>query len=77
MSTFVVGGLVLLALAFGWWFMRNRINSQSSESEFNLDAWQPRTVRPLTKIELDTLARIKSIGLFNTPSGLFVALLKG
>ena len=61
MPTFLVGGLVLIVLVLGWWFMRNRTNLQSSESEFNLDAWQPRTVRPLTKIELDTLARIKSV----------------
>jgi Protein of unknown function (DUF2726) len=61
MPTIAIGALVLLLLALGFLLMRSRTSPQALESEFDLDSWQPRTVRPLTKLELKTLARLKAV----------------
>lgn len=61
MTMLAWGGSAVLASALGWWFMRGQTNSRSLESEFDLDNWQPRAIRPLTKVELVTLERIKVV----------------
>ncbi len=51
--------LAVLVLLSGWWWLRQRRAAHFSVSDFNLDIWQPRTTRPLTKVELAMLAKIR------------------
>lgn len=59
MPTTVLSVLVLVALALGWLWLCKRRNAHASQSDFDLDNWQPRTTRPLTKVELAMLAKIQ------------------
>lgn len=54
----IVVTLALAALA--WYLVRNRKTSSRSSKALDLDAWQPRTIKPLTKIELNALASLKA-----------------
>jgi Protein of unknown function (DUF2726) len=58
MPTIAVSVLALAALALGWFWLRSRKTAHASPSNFDLDNWQPRTIRPLTKVELAMLAKI-------------------
>jgi Protein of unknown function (DUF2726) len=55
----LVGGLTLAVLVLGWLWLRGRRTADASFSDFNLDNWQPRTIRPLTQVELAMLGKIK------------------
>lgn len=60
MPMFAWAVLAVLLVVLVWWFTRTGLHgNQSLESEFDLDNWQPRTTRPLTKTELAMLDRIK------------------
>ncbi len=59
MSTVAVSILVAAVLILGFLLWRSRQRPADFESDFNLDNWQPRTVRPITKVELMALAKIK------------------
>jgi hypothetical protein len=61
MPTIAWGVIALLVVVLGWWLLRRRTSLPALESGFDLDSWQPRTVRPLTKVELSALARIKLV----------------
>jgi Protein of unknown function (DUF2726) len=59
MPTMALSVLALVALVLGWLWLRRRRSAHASVSSFDLDNWQPRTTRPLTKVELAMLAKIK------------------
>jgi Protein of unknown function (DUF2726) len=59
MPTIAVSVLALAALVLGWFWLRSRKTAHASPSNFDLDNWQPRTTRPLTKVELAMLGKIK------------------
>jgi Protein of unknown function (DUF2726) len=59
MPTMALSALALVVLVLGWLWLRRRSSAHASVTSFDLDNWQPRTVRPLTKVELAMLAKIK------------------
>jgi hypothetical protein len=60
MPTMALSVLALAVLVLGWLWLLRRRSVQASVSSSDLDNWQPRTVRPLTKVELAMLAKIKT-----------------
>lgn len=55
----LVSALALAVLALAWWQLCSRQTADASFSDFNLDNWQPRTIRPLTQVELALLGKIE------------------
>jgi hypothetical protein len=60
MLTIAVGVIVLVVLLLGLLWVPRKAAGRASTDMPNLDVWQPRTTRPLTKVELAMLARIKA-----------------
>jgi hypothetical protein len=59
MTFWIILAAGLAAAALAWrWFAGRKINVIDSELE--LDSWRPRTIRPLTKLELKALGQIQS-----------------
>jgi hypothetical protein len=64
MTTYIIGLAVIGFLAIVvWWFQRHGSSNGgfSLGKELNLDLWQPRTIRPLTKLELRLLSDIQGV----------------
>jgi hypothetical protein len=60
MPTIAIVVLVLAVLVLAWVLMRGR-GAVKGGKALDLDQWQPRTIKPLTKVELKALARLKAI----------------
>ncbi len=60
MPTIAIVVLVLAVLVLAWMLTRGRGAVKNGEA-VDLDQWQPRTIKPLTKVELKAYARLKSI----------------
>jgi Protein of unknown function (DUF2726) len=58
MPTIAIAVLVAAVVVLVWLLWRGKKNLRAPDSEYELDQWQPRTVRPLTKVELKMLAQI-------------------
>jgi Protein of unknown function (DUF2726) len=60
MPTIAIVVLVLAVLVLAWVLTRKRDVVKGGKAT-DLDSWQPRTIKPLTKVELKAYARLKGI----------------
>jgi Protein of unknown function (DUF2726) len=60
MPTIAIVVLVLAVLVLAWVLMRGRGAVKGGKAA-DLDSWQPRTIKPLTKVELKAYVRLKGI----------------
>ncbi len=60
MPTIAIAIIILAVAALAWYLLRNRLGGGQSGA-VDLDKWQPRTIKPLTKTELKAFAKLKSI----------------
>ena len=59
MPTLAIALIVLAVAALAWFLLRGRVGG-GQDSSVDLDKWQPRTIKPLTKTELKAFAKLKS-----------------
>ena len=60
MPTIAIVLIILAVAVLAWYFLRGRLGSVQ-DGTVDLDKWQPRTIKPLTKTELKAFAKLKSI----------------
>jgi hypothetical protein len=59
MTFWIILAVVLIVAALAWrWSTKRKVKTLDDEN--NLEAWRPRTIRPLTKLELKALGQIQT-----------------